>query len=244
MTLISAGNHRRCKENVYFLRPMRELQVWHPDLYFRSLAVSEIHHAAVDCLQLLEKERHTWRVPKVPGITDVQVRQVQLLDELRHRKLLDGTQLVDAATGRFSRSKLYELGKLSDPHAQSPRETILRLILRDIPNIESQVRIDSPTGQLLTTADLAVPRLKVAAFYDGEAHLAREQRDYDSKVWALLSQMGWRCLRVTSGMLSDPRWIVAHFLQLLAMAEAEIATLDSQMIRQPKAKPDDFLAWP
>lgn len=74
----------------------------------------------------------------------------------------------------------------------------------------------------------------VGIFYDGEHHLRRSQRDYDSQVWAILNQMGWRVLRVTNGMLDDPQWIVAHVTQLVAEARAEQITRVSRAVNRPR----------
>lgn len=240
LTLISRGRHHRRQDNIYFLEPPKDLRIWRPDIEYHSLKASTIAHATVDCLQLLEKRRHEWWVPAIPGLTFTEIRQVQLLDELRKLRLFEEDRLILAAEHRFSSKQLSKLITLSASGAQSPRETCLRLILKDIPGLETQVKFYDPNDLLLTAADCAVPQLKVAAFYDGEDHLARHQRDHDAKAWALLDQMGWRMLRVTSGMLSDPAWIQAHFQQLIAEARAERATKFSRMIRRTKAKPEEL----
>lgn len=201
-----------------------------PDPAFPGLRVATIPHATVDCLLQLRAGDCSWWVTRIEGLTFAEIRQVQLIDALRWAKLLTCEDLVTAARHRMNKGEVKRLIELSDDGAASPKETALRLILRDVSDWKSQVRIESPHGELLTVADLADEELKVAVFYDGEHHLKRSQRDYDSKVWAVLTQLGWRTFRVTNGMLEDPNWIVAHTKNLLAEAAAIRATRQSRMM--------------
>lgn len=224
VTVLTAGHKRKNQDDLLFLDPRPNRSTSYPDPAFPNLRVADIHDATVDCLQILQKGRHTWWVPKIPGLTATEIRQVQLLDHLRERHLVDGKELGRASRSRFAETRLHKLGGLSDAGAQSPRETLLRLILREVPGLESQIKIFGPGGRLLTVADLAISELRVAIFYDGGHHLRRDQRDYDAKVWALLTQMGWRTFRATNGMLTDPDWLLTHVKQLVAEASADCAT--------------------
>lgn len=104
-----------------------------------------------------------------------------------------------------------------DHRADSPRETMLRLIIRDspLPTPEPQVQIADSAGRHIVTADLAYRAHRVALLYDGEHHLRREQRDWDSTVTARLFDEGWLDLRITSGMLRDPAILVRRIAEML-----------------------------
>ena len=116
--------------------------------------------------------------------------------------------------GRRRALKLFER---CDHRADSPRETRLRLIIKDspLPDPEPQVTILDSAGSHIATADLAYRANRVALFYDGESHLDREQRDWDSSVTARLFDEGWLDLRITSGMLNDPATLVRRVWEML-----------------------------
>lgn len=234
VTVMHRSLRRRNQSDLLFI-DTNPVQKFRPDPAFPQLRICGPTESAIQCLQILQKGRHSWWVPRIAGLSDTQIRQVQILDQLRRQVNVDPAMLLLDAKDRFDTHRLQNLISLSDGNAGSPRETLLRLILHDIPGLESQVKIYDPSGAFITQADLAIPELMVAIFYDGEDHLERAQRDYDSKVWALSDQMGWRTFRITSGMLSDPAWIRAHVEQLVAEARAEQLTRKSFMIRQTKA---------
>lgn len=104
-----------------------------------------------------------------------------------------------------------------DHRADSPSETRLRLIFltSSLPKPEPQVKIADSCGRHIVKADLAYREQKVAMFYDGEGHLQREQRDWDSGVTARLFDEGWLDLRVTAGMMRDPATILRRVAEML-----------------------------
>lgn len=89
-------------------------------------------------------------------------------------------------------------------------------------------------GYQFSIADLAIQRIKLAIFYDGEGHLHRSQRDHDSKSLALADQGDWTTFRVTWGMLGDAEWMRAHVGMLIAKAEALLATSTSPIVQLPR----------
>lgn len=233
ITMYGASFQKR-RKGLHFRLASPEPAFQFLDPAFPNLRVADLHDATVDVLKLIESGHMAWRVPDIPGLSGREIRQVQLLDVLRNAKLIDGTRLQQAAVNRFNARRLGKLGKLSDPGAQSPQETLMRLIVRDVADWESQVELFSPAGKRMTSTDLALRDLLVALFYDGSHHLQRGQRDYDSQVLALLQQMGWRVFRVTSGMLDDPIWLRAHAQQLVSEARAEQASRVSTVIHRAR----------
>lgn len=87
------------------------------------------------------------------------------------------------------------------------------------PGRRSQIPVFRENGTLLTSADLGWEDRRVFLFYDGEHHLAKDQRDHDSEVLTVLQEDGGRVFRVTAGNLQDadqvrePRKRVAAALQ-------------------------------
>lgn len=105
--------------------------------------------------------------------------------------------------GMHGRRRALEIFDRCDHRADSPPESRLRLEYEDsaLPNPQLQLEIADSRGRRIATADFGYERERVAIFYDGGGHLAREQRDWDSDVTAQLSEEGWRSLRVTAGMV-------------------------------------------
>lgn len=171
--------------------------------------------ATIDCLISLHRGQANWWVSRVWRLTLPEVRMIQVVDMVRTWLALELPDLLAAARGRFNQDRIRRLWRLTDPGAQSPQETVLRLIVRDLADWESQYDFLDDFGRRLTTADLADPIRKVALFYDGAHHLQRTQRDYDSDVWQQLRIQGWEIIRITKGQLdqqSELRRRVQHFL--------------------------------
>lgn len=127
------------------------------------------------------------------------------------------TQYAETARGLHGRRRAIALFPRCDHRADSPPETRVRLILADspLPDPEPQVAIYDSHGRRIAKADLAYRREKVALFYDGESHLAREQRDWDSEVTARLADEGWEDLRITAGMMHSPATLVRRTALML-----------------------------
>jgi hypothetical protein len=119
--------------------------------------------------------------------------------------------------GLHGRRRALALFDRCDHRADSPPETRLRLEYADspLPDPELQVEIRDSTGFLIATADFGYRRERVAVFYDGSGHLAREQRDWDSDVTARLTEEDWRSLRVTAGMMRQRGVVMRRTADLL-----------------------------
>lgn len=115
------------------------------------------------------------------------------------------------------RARALRLLERCDHRADSPPETTLRLIIADspLPQPEPQVKIFDSAGAKIATADLGYRTHKVALFYDGEHHLLREQRDWDSNVTARLFDEGWLDLHITRGMLRDEETLRRRIAEML-----------------------------
>lgn len=120
-------------------------------------------------------------------------------------------------SGLHGRRRALALFDRCDHRADSPPETRLRLEYEDspLPDPELQVEIRDSAGFPIATADFGYRRERVAVFYDGGGHLAREQRDWDSDVTARLTEEDWRSLRVTAGMVRQRGVVMRRTADLL-----------------------------
>jgi hypothetical protein len=95
---------------------------------------------------------------------------------------------------------------LVDGLAESPRESVLRLVVVDagFPTPTVQHVVADAGGVPVWRLDLAWPQLKIALEYDGyEAHHGRAERDAAREDDLL--RRGWIVVRARSGDLRDPR---------------------------------------
>lgn len=180
-----------------FLRARPGLTTVCPDPAFPELRVVTADIAAGQCLFSLLSGTHGWDVPDIPGLTAREVRAVQFLDAM-----FQCSRLTSATVDR--------LLELSDPGAQSPRETLLRLYVRNLLpegyTWTSQVTVlldpdGRPWKHLI--ADLACPELKIALFYDGTYHRAEERRSLDFHQVQRLRALEWESVRVDAALMAE-----------------------------------------
>ncbi|MEJ5998214.1 hypothetical protein [Corynebacterium sp. H130] len=169
-----------------------------------KLQVAPVAVAAVDCLQSIYQTSHSWWVPRIPKLAFKEVRAVQVIDATRRCFSLTFHELQAQAHNRFDSSLLRRLWQISDPGADSPHESSLRLTVQDLAEWESQVELCDIFENRVTVADLADHESKVALFYDGVHHLDRKQRDLDTSINQKLLQVGWTPVRITAGQLRNP----------------------------------------
>ena len=76
------------------------------------------------------------------GLSAYEIRAVQLIDSVRRFVGVDFTAVAERARGRVCRRKLMRLWALSVPNSDSPPETLLRLLVRDLlPDLCTQVPV-------------------------------------------------------------------------------------------------------
>lgn len=123
--------------------------------------------------------------------------------------LLRATGVASAAVceiaGRHPRAKglrqLEMVLDLTDPGAQSPKETWLRLVLirGGLPRPHTQIPVAGPDG-FIAYLDLGWPKLLIAVEYDGDHHRTeRGQYVKDIRRRELLRSMGWIVITVVAG---------------------------------------------
>ena len=144
---------------------------------------------------------------------------VVALDVLLSRGLVRAQDLEEAVDllppGRGSVRARRAAG-LADERAESPPESVLRVLLRSagLAPVPQYVVRDTE-GRFVARVDLAFPELKVAVEYDGAWHgqpgeLARDRRRHNALVAA-----GWTVVHITAADLHAPDRVVASVTALL-----------------------------
>lgn len=197
-------------------RPSRSLEkhremARRPDHRLPEIAVAAPGTALGHMLRRLREDcpdrERRWRVPDLTALREELspefIRQVQTSDAFH--QAVGATNIGDPAriTGVPVGVAAQVLGA-TDVGAESPPETLLRLVLADLaPGLRTQIPVWEDDGCLLSVADIGWEEQRVYVFYDGEHHLQRGQRDHDSRVLFLLQRDGGRVHRVTAGQVSS-----------------------------------------
>lgn len=197
-------------------RSRAPLEVWqleHRGCTFNAAAPSA---ALVQALQDLRSGVHRWKAVDVPGLTPEQVMAVQLVDCARRFLGLTPEQILDAARGKLNRRWLESILGNSSRHADSPKETEMRLLLRQLArefgcSVCEQVDLVE-NGRLITIFDLTIPELRVAVMYDGEHHWGYEQRQKDASINLKAATHGWTLVRCSSGTMVEGLALVRELL--------------------------------
>lgn len=122
---------------------------------------------------------------------------VVAVDALARRGRFDPARLLAHRPGARGCRRLAEIGGLSNPLAESPMETRLRMLLHEyglpVPAVQHEV-LDA-YGFVVARCDLAYPQVRLAIEYDGEEfHRGRRVRDNHRDI--ALAELGWETMRV------------------------------------------------
>jgi hypothetical protein len=137
-------------------------------------------------------------------------RAVPILDTLMRATGVtreDVLALADARPGTARLPRLRTALEHTDPGAESPPETTLRLLLTasGLPRPETQIEFFDEYGESFIRVDMGWRRWKVAVEYDGIQHWNNaRQRAWDIERIAILEAMGWVVIRVSAEMLRRP----------------------------------------
>ncbi|MDP9796651.1 hypothetical protein J2S43_005163 [Catenuloplanes nepalensis] len=128
---------------------------------------------------------------------------IMALDALLFRKLVTLEQLTALAKARTGwRGVALFTARLADaePLAESPMETLLRLLITDagLPRPIAQHEIITRPGRPPFRADLAYPELRIAIEYEGDHHRERTTFRNDITRGRRLEELGWLILRFTA----------------------------------------------
>lgn len=123
-----------------------------------------------------------------------------------------------AATGAGSRL-IREAAELIRERVDSPPESRLRLllVLSGLPTPQCNVPLGTEHCYL-GSPDLAYQQYRVLLEYEGEHHLNdRDQWNYDIGRYEAFTAENWRVIRVTSGRMRQPQWLVGRVYDALAV---------------------------
>lgn len=121
--------------------------------------------------------------------------------------------VMDVHPGVRGRKTLRRALTLVDAGAQSPYETLTRLILvrAGLPAPQTQLPVCDEHGLVVAYVDMGWRDLRVAVEYDGAQHWTDpKQRRRDIERLADLEAQGWIVIRVSSDMVRTPATIVAR----------------------------------
>lgn len=129
------------------------------------------------------------------------IEAVVIADMALHRGLVTPAQLRSWADRHARRRGVRNLGRvidLSDPAAESPMESRLRmlLLLNGLPRPQAQAEIDDPSGQFAGRVDLYYKDSRLGIEYDGATH--RDSLPEDDRRQNRLLEAGVRLLRFTA----------------------------------------------
>ncbi|MEI4274119.1 hypothetical protein TEK04_20535 [Klenkia sp. LSe6-5] len=130
-----------------------------------------------------------------------------------HQELLAAAEADTARGARRAEAAV----RLADGLAQSPMETVVRLLLHRsrLPPPVAQFRVRHQ-GREIARVDFAWPEHRVALEYDGRWHGAPGQLARDRARLNRLTAAGWRVVFVTAGDLRDPAGLLARVAAELA----------------------------
>lgn len=183
--------------------------------------------AAAQCLWTVLTGRHTWWVHDVPGLTRETVRAVQFLDAFAQCTWVRRPEILASSAGLVDRRVVRKVLELSDGGAQSPMETVLRLMVRDLLpeplRWQSQIRVDLAPGAAAgwssqTIPDLGSRELKIAVYYDGGYHGSAARTGVDFDQYHALRDLGWEVLRFTNTSVRDPDKVRQQVAKAIARA--------------------------
>jgi AbiEi antitoxin C-terminal domain len=140
-------------------------------------------------------------------LTKSRIAAVQRLDALANAtdvKRVDVEALIAAHPAARGIPRLRSVLPLVDSGAESPQETLARLVLIDagLPPPRTQFRVFDEYGQFVARLDMAYDEVLVGIEYDGPQHWtdpAVRQRDIDKQF--ALNELGWLIIRVSRDLL-------------------------------------------
>jgi hypothetical protein len=139
---------------------------------------------------------------------------VACIDAMLARRLVTKEEVAAfaaARTGWPRRSEVRKILFLSDPRAESPQESRLRLILLagGLPWPQAQFEVRDSANRLVARLDLAYPGHKLGVEYDGDHHRTRTGFRNDVRRLNDLRTCGWTVLRFVAADLHAPESVVA-----------------------------------
>lgn len=199
-----------------------------PDPAFPGLRVVSAPIALAQCVRSVLSGKHVWHVVNIPGLTPRQARAVQLIDAFAMCTYVTWNQFAAAATGIVAKAELKRLQKLVAFGAESPRETELRLFVRDmLPTghrweTQVEVQLGSTPEDGRTFFDIGCRTLRIGLYYDGAHHDVESQTEKDFEQIQDLQDRRWTVIRVNRKLMRNPRKMLAQIRNAIDRALGEL----------------------
>jgi hypothetical protein len=184
-----------------------------PKLVVRSDDLTLAETVDLDCLAVTSPARTAFDVGRH---TTSRAQAVQRLDALANAtdfKLVDVEAVMAAHPGVRGTRRLRALLPLVDGGAESPQETLARLVLIDagLPAPRTQYEVYGRYGEFVARLDMSYEDVKIGIEYDGPQHWtdpAVRQRDIHKQVE--FKDLGWNVIRVSRDLLLYRRPTYVH----------------------------------
>ncbi|MGI9123344.1 MAG: endonuclease domain-containing protein [Mycobacterium sp.] len=141
------------------------------------------------------------------------VQRVDALMNATGLQTADVQHVIDGHPGVRGLAALRRMLPLVDAGAESPYESLTRLILvrAGLPPPVTQLPVMDSYGFVVAYVDMGWPELRVAVEYDGAQHWTdARQRRRDIERLADLEALGWIVIRVSSDMVRTPAALAAR----------------------------------
>jgi hypothetical protein len=148
------------------------------------------------------------------------IEAVAAVDMALHRRLTDMDAFrayLGAHPGTLGAARLRRVAGLTDPAAESPMESRIRVLLvqAGLPRPEAQVSLYTDDGRFLARVDLFYRRQRLAIEYDGATH--RDNLVEDSRRQNAVLAAGYQMRRFTSAdVLGKPELVITQVRTALA----------------------------
>lgn len=173
-----------------------------PGILLHSDALADDEIWVLDDIPVTSPARTAFDLGRRPGKTTAVIRLDSLM-QATGLKPADVAALTDRHRGARGIIGLREVIELSDPGAESPQETVTRLVLTDAGLRPTHTQIEVFDGlDFIGRIDMGWPACKVGVEYDGVQHWtdpAVRNRDIDRQ--AELERLGWRIIRVNADLV-------------------------------------------
>lgn len=182
-------------------RPTEVWTVWHGE---RELQVASPPAATIQALKIIRNNAKSGDVCALPR--DVYLG-IELVDCVRRHLGISVGDILAAGAGSIHRPWLTRVLALSSQYADSPKETQMRLLAKQVCDefgvkLCEQVLI-TRGDRIVTRLDLGVPELRIGAMYDGTHHIETKQYHKDAQINVELINLDWKVPRFTHQNLHE-----------------------------------------
>jgi hypothetical protein len=174
------------------------------------LAPDETH--VIDGMVVTTPQRTAFDIGRRSSLVDG-VQRIDALIRATEVKVTDIEAVIDRHPGARGLVRLRETLGLVDGGAESPYESLTRLVLvqAGLPPPQTQIPVIDDTGRVFARLDMGWREFLVAVEFDGAQHWTDPgQRTWDIDRLALLEAAGWVIIRVSAKMLGRPEVIAGR----------------------------------